>query len=91
MSGCKINSFNKILADALERQARTPKPCPFCGSFPSIQKDSRWPRSGPHEGERVDAFEIVCLNSDCVIYHADNVYFLTAEDAVKAWNRRAEA
>ena len=91
MNGCNKNSFNEILASALAAQARTPKPCPFCGYLPSIQHDSRWPRSGPHEGERVDAFEVVCLTDDCVIYHADNVYFLTEEDAIKAWNRRAEA
>lgn len=91
MNGCNKNSFNEILAEALRAQDMTPKPCPFCGYLPSIQHDSRWPRSGPHEGERVDAFEVVCLTEDCVIYHADNVYFLTKEDAVKAWNRRAEA
>ena len=91
MNGYNKNSFNEILAEALRAQAMTPKPCPFCGYLPSIQHDSRWPRSGPHEGERVDAFEVVCLTEDCVIYHADNVYFLTKEDAGKAWNRRAEA
>lgn len=65
------------------------KPCPFCGKEPRIQRDGRWPRSGPFEGQRVDAFEVVCDNYRCPIYHADIRYYLSEEDAVKAWNRRA--
>ena len=88
MIGCSKNSFNEILADALERERTRIKPCPFCGNLPRLQRDSRWPRSGPHEGERVDAFEVVCDNYGCPIYHSDNVYFLSEQDAVDAWNRR---
>lgn len=90
MSGCQRNHFNEILAEALRKQDMTPKPCPFCGNEPRVQRDSRWPRSGPHEGERVDAFEVVCDNFNCPIYHADNKYFLSEEDAIRAWNRRLE-
>lgn len=82
--------FNEILADALEQDRKRLKPCPFCGAVPRLQRDFRWPRSGPHEGERVDAFEVVCDNWPCPIYHADTVYFLTEQEAVDAWNRRAE-
>ena len=64
------------------------KPCPFCGRIPEIQEDSRWPRHGKYAGKRVDAFEVVCKNMGCVICGADNVYFLSAEEAAEAWNRR---
>lgn len=89
MPGCKKNSFNTILYDALESERKRLKPCPFCGQLPRLQRDDRWPRSGPHEGERVDAFEVVCDNYKCPIYHADIVYFLSEQEAVDAWNRRA--
>lgn len=64
------------------------KPCPFCGKMPEIQNDTRWPRYGKNAGKSVNAFEVVCKNTDCIIYGADNVYFLTKEKAVGAWNRR---
>ena len=66
------------------------KPCPFCGKIPEIQEDYRWPRHGKYAGKRVDAYEIICVNFDCPIYKADNVYFLSKEEAIEAWNRRAE-
>ena len=61
-----------------------PKPCPFCGNFPIIQQDRRYP--GNSDG--VDAFEIVCNTFGCVVYHADNTYFRSIADAIRAWNRR---
>ena len=67
------------------------KPCPFCGKIPEIQEDYRWPRHGNYAGKRVNAYEIICVNFDCPIYKADNVYFLSKEEAMEAWNRRAEA
>lgn len=61
------------------------KPCPFCGSGVFLKIDNRYP-----QGERVTAYEVVCTNYECVIYNADNTYFLTPEAAVEAWNRRAD-
>lgn len=62
------------------------KPCPFCGSRPVLQMDTRYPRP---ECKPRKAYEVVCKNWDCVIYMADNQYKLTEQEAVNAWNRRA--
>lgn len=62
------------------------KPCPFCGGAASIQRDVRYP--GRSNGRK--AFEVLCLNPDCVIYRADNKYFFTKKEAVAAWNKRVE-
>ena len=92
MTGCTKNYFDYFGETSFTGSLKQGelKPCPFCGRPPRIQKDSRWPRSGKHEGNRVDAFEVVCDNSNCPIYHADNKYFLSEEDAIKAWNRGLE-
>lgn len=62
------------------------KSCPFCGRMPTLQSDNRYPRP---KCERVTAYEVICSNYDCIIYNADNKYYLTPSKAVKAWNRRA--
>lgn len=63
------------------------KPCPFCGGEAIMQKDRRWP-DGYDDG--VTTYEVICTNTNCVIYRADNRYFLTKQDAINAWNRRVE-
>ena len=65
------------------------KPCPFCGGKVEIKQDTRYPRSGKYKDEAVKAYEVICPNYDCIIYNADNKYFLTEEEAAKAWNSRA--
>ena len=62
------------------------KPCPFCGRMPILKSDNRYPRP---ECERITAYEVVCQNSDCIIYYADKYYFRTPQEAATAWNRRA--
>lgn len=62
-------------------------PCPFCGEEARIVKDVRYIRP---ECEPKKAYECVCGNFDCIIFMADNKYFLTPEGAIEAWNRRAE-
>ena len=66
------------------------KPCPFCGMPGKLQTDFRYPRFGIFEDKRTQAFEVVCDNPRCPIYHADNTYFLTEIQAVKALNMMAE-
>lgn len=61
------------------------KPCPFCGRKPVLKSDNRYPKPGR---ERITAYEVVCNNMDCIIYGADDKYFKTPQQAVKAWNRR---
>ena len=63
------------------------KPCPFCGERPILKADDRYPRP---ERERITAYEVVCDNSDCIIYRADNVYLRTEQEAIDKWNKRAE-
>ena len=65
------------------------KPCPFCGKRAELKKDTRYPRSGKQEDKAVKAYEVICPNHDCVIYNADNTYFLSKKAAVEAWNSRA--
>lgn len=62
------------------------KPCPFCGEAPALKTDTRYPRP---KCKPMTAFEIVCVNYDCIIYNADNVYFRTELGAVRKWNKRA--
>lgn len=64
------------------------KPCPFCGEHPAIKKDRRYPFYICN-GDGVDAYEVVCQNIDCIIYNADHSYYMTKEEAIEAWNRRA--
>lgn len=61
------------------------KPCPFCGETPVMQCDHRWP-DDVEDG--VPAFEVICVNHKCPIYRADNTYYLTEQEAIKAWNSR---
>lgn len=63
------------------------KPCPFCGGEALLKGDIRYPRPAC---EATPAFEVICENIDCIIYNADDVYFLRPEDAVEAWNRRVK-
>ena len=61
------------------------KPCPFCGGEARLQKDIRYPRP---KREPKEAWEVVCDNWDCPIYHADTRYSLSEKEAIKKWNRR---
>ena len=61
------------------------KPCPFCGGKAVLQRDTRYPR--PARSPR-RAYEALCVNRACIIYKADNTYFLAKRDAINAWNRR---
>ena len=63
------------------------KPCPFCGTIPKLQEDIRYPRP---RRLAVRAYEVVCQNWDCIIGYVDERYRLSKEDAIEAWNRRAE-
>lgn len=52
------------------------KPCPFCGEIPSLVKwGNEW--------------DVECLSVVCAIVPETGLY-LTQEEAIEAWNRRAE-
>ena len=54
------------------------KSCPFCGGEPCIQR---------HEFiGYADTFGVVCLDCCC----ETRQFFETKEEAIEAWNRRAE-
>ena len=61
------------------------KPCPFCGGIPFMYNSKRWP--GNVE-EAVKGYTVVCVETNCVIYNADNQYYRSPEIAVKWWNKR---
>lgn len=63
------------------------KPCPFCGEFPTLKHDLRYPQG---YDDSIHVSEVICENLDCPIYNADNTYYLTDEEAIEAWNRRAK-
>lgn len=61
-------------------------PCPFCGEEPIEQTSDRWPDwASPN---CVTGYVVVCDNDECPIYHARETYYLTKEEAAKAWNTR---
>lgn len=63
------------------------KPCPFCGTIPKLQTDTRYPlpKCQPRK-----AYEVVCQNWDCIIGFVDDRYRLSEKEAIEAWNRRAD-
>lgn len=61
------------------------KPCPFCGDT-YIRVRRNWQdfyttKSG---------YTIGCNSLGCVCLHTESKSFASAEEAVKAWNRRVE-
>lgn len=62
------------------------KKCPFCGSNPMIKTTTRWPKD---KRESVKGYTVVCVETECLIYDADNKYDKTPERAIKRWNKRA--
>ena len=62
------------------------KPCPFCGGKAVLKRDVRYPR--PARNAR-RAYEVICVNRGCIIYNADNTYYLVKRDAINIWNKRA--
>ena len=61
------------------------KSCPFCGSRAKLDSDMRWPDTAKRG---IDAYFVYCTNYVCPIYHADNTWYKTPEQAIKAWNTR---
>ena len=50
------------------------KPCPFCGGNASVRKESMW-------------YEVCCDDCPC---NVGRCWFAKREEAIEAWNRRAE-
>ena len=73
-----------ILDDALPEM----KLCPFCGREPALQVDKRYPKWTKNTALPVDGYTVVCNTRECPIYHADNTWFFSKEEAIKAWNDR---
>lgn len=62
------------------------KPCPFCGGDAELQKSL----GGPFTEDAVRAsFRVVCSDHGCQGGFS-NFWHTTPEEAVGAWNRRAE-
>lgn len=55
------------------------KPCPFCGSIPTISKYVT------DREKNIIIFRLICEEDDCVMQRH---YFDTEKKAIKAWNRR---
>ena len=61
------------------------KPCPFCGGEAEIRKWRRWL---DFPTDMVDGYEAFCVNPDCIIYHADDKWYMTEAEAIEAWSTR---
>lgn len=60
------------------------KPCPFCGCKAITDSEQR------HSGTKDKFYFVGCSAYDCIAsLHSMNHYFVTEEEAAKAWNRRA--
>ncbi|WP_196596041.1 Lar family restriction alleviation protein [Pectinatus frisingensis] len=57
------------------------KPCPFCGGTPNIHDDDN---KHPEFGKEI-FWQIYCM--DCF---GTNGWFDSVDDAITAWNRRAD-
>ena len=66
------------------------KSCPFCGGAPEIIRANRYPKWEVPIMKAVPCWMVYCVNPDCIIYKARDAYYKTEEDAIEAWNRRAE-
>lgn len=73
--------------DETENNLAEMLPCPFCGQKPELQQDKRYPN---HCNRAKDAYCVVCDTIGCPAYRADNTYFLSAQAAIKKWNKRAK-
>ena len=61
------------------------RPCPFCGKQVFLKTDARY-----QSGNEITAYEVVCMNPECIIYKCDNKYYRSENQAFQAWNRRTE-
>ena len=57
------------------------KPCPFCGGEAKIEHDC---------DERTTYFWATCNNRHCLVRPYSEEDFNSAEDAIEAWNTRAD-
>ena len=64
------------------------KSCPFCGSRPRLKIDYRFQKDKAEAG-RTTVYAVMCYNIDCIMYHADHIFFKAPSEAIEAWNRRA--
>lgn len=65
---------------------KEPGLCPFCKHEPDLRSSNRWPDQNK---AAVKGYTVVCTNIECPIYMADTQYYLTAEEAIDAWNQGA--
>ena len=69
----------------------TLKTCPFCGSnHCGITKRDVEPQNDSFYGKKIELF-VICFNCGCCLF--DEYFhdgFPTEEEAIKAWNKRAE-
>jgi hypothetical protein len=66
------------------------KNCPFCDGKAFIVKSFRYPKYEPYNGDKTEAFSVVCRNSECILYNLDDRYRFSEKESLDAWNRRAD-
>ncbi len=64
------------------------KPCPFCGS-PGVLEGGDF-IGGWNEKTGPRPYKVECTNLRCIASYMIGAVFETKEDAIEAWNRRAE-
>ncbi len=60
------------------------KPCPFCGGKGKIEAENWWSATGNSK------YLALCENYDNGCWGMQENWFDTLEQAIEAWNRRAE-
>ena len=62
------------------------KPCPWCGHIPEIYTEP----VDQYDGTILCDHYIRCRNKKCPVGEISTKYFDTINEAIEAWNRRAE-
>jgi hypothetical protein len=64
------------------------KPCPFCGYEPLVSSYEYHLPSGAVYGTQ---WKVECMDDNCPAQPVVDWHYFTREEAVDAWNRRADA
>ena len=64
-----------------------PKPCPFCGYEPMVSGYDYASVGGTYHAIQ---WKVECDHHDCPAQPTVDGHYITIDEAIEAWNRRAE-